>query len=1116
MNNIFMRLLKLWIAGILLMTSTSLAAQESGNCLHFDDLPAGAIYGDQTGYAPGDLLPGAEAAPPIRLQPFHYSNGTSDFLNVLVYDKSMLNWDIGAGNIIFPSNINLEIDFSLLPDPVVEVCLEFFDGGGEENIAVNGQEVRILRDFFELLSTEAATEIAPGVTLTIERNPNVDFPAGILCLRGPIQTLLIGGQEMGIDNICYRSAPAAECRISQVAIELEPCTPNGIAYGTLRFEATGTGSEGYTVRGNGREYGSFSYDAPFPRLGPFSADGQTVYELEVFDNENPDCRNYIEFGPLDCESECLVAENLRARIINCHDDGSYDLLVDLDLLTPTTKISFELLVEGQTIGTFTAEVLPLILFKVQIPTDALQFTVEACFETGLTDANGNPVECCLTNIVDKQCPSACTIGEIEVTNIECLNNGTYNATINFRHENAGERFILHTAGGFREEFRYADLPLRLRGLPRPTDREVDVFEICSQLHENCCTRAEVELPCRDNCRLGELQLSPLRCSDDGQYFIELDLAHEATGPTFTLFLNEEPYGTFEYASLPLTIGPFPGNGLPLAFQLVDDTYSCRSRGAIEGQGCDEPACAFTDLRVHPSECENGEFLINMAFIPQNTGERGYYIFVDGDIFGPFPYSDNQLRLGPYPADGTTIYDLLLLDATNPECYAYAEVGPVNCNEECLISDFKVEIGACNPDGTYRVQVNFRAQNPGNNFFDLYLREQFIGYYPLSDLPLTIDLAIPPDPDDDHLATFSVCINDQPECCARVQAERAACDAAEDETTKVWPGDANTDRIANYLDLLNLGLAFGSQGPERQEQSTDWEGLAATNWPQYFADGTNFKHADTNGDGIISDADVEIIRHNYGRTHGTPEDLEPLPNTEVDPPVFIEWPDLNSLPSGTAVEIPIFLGSEERPLENIYGAAFRLEFDPDLFSPGSTGIHFLTSWFGEPGVNALTISKLYEQDGLVEIALSRSDQNEVSGYGPVAYFKGIIDDIAGIRRDWEFSLTRALSIDKGQHILPLVGLSTIVELPATPNRKVSREDLQRKLRLFPNPADATVNIQSAFGLPVEWVEILDSTGKLIGGRQFQTQVVTLSSLPAGVYILRLKIGPYVLHERVVKR
>ena len=56
---------------------------------------------------------------------------------------------------------------------------------------------------------------------------------------------------------------AQDCAIQNVIVEAHPCTPNGIFYVDLAFEYENVGDAGFSVVGNGNDYGDFDYGEPF-------------------------------------------------------------------------------------------------------------------------------------------------------------------------------------------------------------------------------------------------------------------------------------------------------------------------------------------------------------------------------------------------------------------------------------------------------------------------------------------------------------------------------------------------------------------------------------------------------------------------------------------------------------------------------------------------------------------------------------------------------------------------------------------------------------------------------------------------------------------------------------
>ena len=95
---------------------------------------------------------------------------------------------------------------------------------------------------------------------------------------------------------------------------------------------------------------------------------------------------------------------------------------------------------------------------------------------------------------------------------------------------------------------------------------------------------------------------------------------------------------------------------------------------------------------------------------------------------------------------------------------------------------------------------------------------------------------------------------------------------ESDVLIVWPGDANNDGGVTEVDVLSLGRYFGFTGPLRENGSISWSGQAAEPWEPEEA-----TYADTNGDGVVNDADLDAIVQNFRRSTsgGTVPDGEPI-------------------------------------------------------------------------------------------------------------------------------------------------------------------------------------------------------------------------------------------------
>jgi len=97
------------------------------------------------------------------------------------------------------NNIRLDFDISGLGGPVTGAIFDYADFGGDENLVINGTVLE-LPDFAS----------APGSVAGVNISVTPPMGGGVLgqvSLAGPLTSLAIGGQELGIDNVRFRVVP---------------------------------------------------------------------------------------------------------------------------------------------------------------------------------------------------------------------------------------------------------------------------------------------------------------------------------------------------------------------------------------------------------------------------------------------------------------------------------------------------------------------------------------------------------------------------------------------------------------------------------------------------------------------------------------------------------------------------------------------------------------------------------------------------------------------------------------------------------------------------------------------------------------------------------------------
>ncbi len=1144
------------------------------SCIEFEEIE-GVAYGVSQGNQPGDLIY-TENNVTVRLLPFQDLDWLTAFEELRVEQApGAPPFAAASGNYLLLRRIGLSFNFSQYPEPVDSVTLDFFNQG-QVNIAANGSPALILPGF-----APGTYNIGAGVQMTVVLSANAT-QQGMLIFTGNIFSLRIGGAFLRIDNLCI-PPDAPPCEIAELQVEALPCaTASGQFFVRLNFDHEHT-SDSFALYVNNNLPVFYAYTELPLELGPFQSPSPEMI-FRVADAENPSC-------------------------------------------------------------------------------DAIR-TLPAY-----------------------SCNPACSLSNPRFDDIVCNNAQTYNVFINFDYSAAvSDSFRVSTPLGFEGAFAYADLPVHLTGIYILDNR----IQICDAENADCCILLEIgDVPCF-GCAIGNFQLEALPCQDDGNFFVRLNFSHDLTSDLFRLSVNGQTYGEYMYADLPLTVGPFPGNGQATLYFTVEDLlyFGCGTGAPLAPVNCNPPACPISDLEAFIVQCSNtapGYLYVNFNSLSSDV-DGEFNLYLNDFLFGTYSLTDLPLML-PWPFLNTSPANpaqVRVCLTNNPDCCAQVAAQRIDCNDsecmafedlepefvfsqetgyepgalaftetgvpvrlrsyratnateefesvlvstghfgpgftgasgqylvlnragvkfdfetldeqvisvcfdffdgggienlsvngqatifvqslfqlqgqqvapgvflhiqpslnnlatgrvcltgpvhslliagsnfgidnvcfstlpvECNISELTATATPCE-QGEFWVALNFEHNHTGSQGFTVRGNGVHYGTFSYADLPILLG-PFPAISGNAAILEFDVRDVQHPDCHAAVSLTPPPCNPI-----VVWPGDADNDNIARHFDLLNVGVAFGAQGPPRSNTGNAWTGMPVTPWNQMFATGgLNYAYADCDGNGVINAADAEVIHLNYGLTHGPVAPYAPLPATPNNPPLFVDMPS-GPIPPGATLSAPIRLGLPDLPVEEIYGLAFRIEFDPEVFAPNSVSVEVPNAtWFGSQspstGGGLLSIDRTFAEDGIIEMALTRINQQNATGQGTIARFRGIIDDIAGLMES-EIRITQIKAIRADETPLAIFNpLETFTVGDGLIG--VGWLDMLRSLQVYPNPSSGDVFIENKYGAPIDEVRIFNDKGMQVAPAALNVNMVSLAGLPSGMYFLRIRIGEHVFHKRVV--
>ena len=330
-----------------------------------------------------------------------------------------------------------------------------------------------------------------------------------------------------------------------------------------------------------------------------------------------------------------------------------------------------------------------------------------------------------------------------------------------------------------------------------------------------------------------------------------------------------------------------------------------------------------------------------------------------------------------------------------------------------------------------------------------------------------------------------------------------------DTACVWPGDANYDNVANNVDVLSVGLAFGNPGAARQAPYNDnqWYAHPTPDWSTAFNNGANHKHADCDGNGVVQQADVNVINLNYGLTHNKGLGSSGGPG---DPDLYF-YQLQDTAQAGDTLTFMVALGRDTLPADSIYGIAFTFNYDPGLIDSASVIVNYDSSWLGTLGTDLISLDRDFYGAGKTEIGISRTDQLNRNGYGRIASISVVVqDDVAGkdfLYKDLGLAFSNVTMISNTEELIPVnLDSGTVVIYQFVESREETMN--WNSVKVYPNPANEQVTLITEH-LSLNKVEIVDLQGRLLlaenwGSTQHRHTIKTGSFSP-GIYFLRFTDG-----------
>ncbi|MEM6264739.1 MAG: T9SS type A sorting domain-containing protein [Bacteroidota bacterium] len=296
---------------------------------------------------------------------------------------------------------------------------------------------------------------------------------------------------------------------------------------------------------------------------------------------------------------------------------------------------------------------------------------------------------------------------------------------------------------------------------------------------------------------------------------------------------------------------------------------------------------------------------------------------------------------------------------------------------------------------------------------------------------------------------------------------------------VWPGDTDNDGTANNLDVLSIGLGYGSVGAPRSSNDLSWSGKQPTAWGDTLPGGLDKVFVDANGDGIIDLNDTLAIQQNYDLSHQKGSFKTGGPGS----PFLLFQPPAQAVRTRDTLNIPILLGTDTLPADSVYGIAFTVSYNSQVVDSGSAKMNLDSCWLGTQYTDMFSLQRDRFNDGKIDVGISRNDLGFRSSYGQIARFDIImVDDIAGKRTGEDtlrlaFERIRIIRPDGTELPIQTQEVKIVVR-----DRNVSNNDplSPDNWRVYPNPStgDVFIRIAQEFSEEVS-VQAFNLQGQQVG-------------------------------------
>ncbi len=530
--------------------------------------------------------------------------------------------------------------------------------------------------------------------------------------------------QTGIEIGIVDCSDVQDCLLQNLVVT-PTCLENGSWNWEVDFENEHTISASFSLLINNEFIGTYPY-ADLPLQLENYEDEEALFEIQVFDNDAPDCSIVLEAENPNCAlmNPCVI-EGIIEPTFTC--TGQEEIQLTFGIQAENNSSKFDLFINEIYQGTFEYETES---YEITLPSSEEVLIYEIFIVDDLSE------NCTYSELLEGIiCPLApkCSLENLSIGQTCDTATGLYIFGIDVEGVEQTNTYLL-TINEAEVELLGSDFPYTSEAIE--TESEDIVVVVTDLLIENCSIELEAEL---EDCEIEicslEIAIAESSICEDGLFTVDFEVNNSFASDGFIVLWNGEFYESFSYGELNYTIGPFSPNSNEEGIDeisIVDDLNStCFANFWVEEPSC-EQLCEVEILAVE--QMCMGQDSVNISISFESNADTLVF-FANGEWLGETANAEAFFDFEIVSSGGELVI-LELISKSDELCSGMYELEISDCTLPCPIESFAVD-AECLENGSYALLLNLESNNTDGSL-DLWLDDSFTATISYQDFPFTLE------------------------------------------------------------------------------------------------------------------------------------------------------------------------------------------------------------------------------------------------------------------------------------------------------------------------------------------------------------------------------------------